>query len=191
MNRRARFEAMYRADPDPWAYETSEYEAEKYRHTVAALPREHYGSILEIGCSIGVLSRQLAGRGERFTGIDLSETALQAARARALPGMEFRHMEIPAQWPDGQFDLIVVSEVLYYLDRAEIALTAERCRTSLTAGGDCVAVNWRGPTGTPIDGETAAGLFAAAFLHQEGTRKRRRLTRPDYLLDLYTGASTA
>lgn len=185
MDRSSYFEELYAADPDPWAYETSTYEADKYRNTLGILPSAHYGNILEIGCSIGVLSRLLAERCDHFLGLDVSVTALQRARAQACAGMEFRRMEVPGDWPGGKFDLIVLSEVLYYLDRAEIALVAERCRETLLEGGHCVAVNWRGSTGTPLDGETASNVFAAAIRQGNTVSASRRWVRSDYILDLY------
>jgi hypothetical protein len=56
------FDAIYQRDPDPWQFATSEYEAGKYRATLAALPRKHYRNGFEVGCSIGVLTRMLAER---------------------------------------------------------------------------------------------------------------------------------
>ena len=38
------FEALYQQDPDPWQFATSEYEAQKYAATMAALPRDLYQS---------------------------------------------------------------------------------------------------------------------------------------------------
>ncbi len=57
---RAFFEDLYVKSPDPFDFETSAYEAAKYEHTVATLPRAHYKQAVEIGCSIGVLTSRLA-----------------------------------------------------------------------------------------------------------------------------------
>ena len=54
------FDSMYEADADPWNFATSEYERRKYSLTVASLPRARYHHAFEPGCSIGVLSEQLA-----------------------------------------------------------------------------------------------------------------------------------
>ena len=54
------FENLYLKSPDPFDFETSAYEAAKYQHTVATLPRAHYKQAGEIGCSIGVLTSRLA-----------------------------------------------------------------------------------------------------------------------------------
>eukprot|EP01037_Dinobryon_pediforme_P001478 gene1476-1499_t len=59
---REHFEKLYAANPDPWNFNTSEYEAAKYAATLEALPRPRFHHGLEVGCSFGVLSRALAQR---------------------------------------------------------------------------------------------------------------------------------
>lgn len=54
------FDDLYQAKADPWGFETSEYEANKYAATLAALPNARYRSAFEIGGSIGVLTAKLA-----------------------------------------------------------------------------------------------------------------------------------
>jgi hypothetical protein len=56
------FRRLYAADPDPWAFATSSYERATYDATLAALPCPRYRAGFEIGCSIGVLTRDLAAR---------------------------------------------------------------------------------------------------------------------------------
>jgi SAM-dependent methyltransferase len=173
----AYFEERYAADPDPWRFATSDYERAKYAATLAALPRPRYAAALEVGCSIGVLTRQLAGRCDALLALDVAPTALAAARARCAdrPGVAFAEMTVPAQWPDGRFDLILLSEVLYYLDRADLARLGRRVRDALAPGGDCVLVHWLGETHYPLTGDEAAGGLiadlagAAALVHGERT----------------------
>ena len=66
----AYFEAIYQADADPWRFATSDYEREKYAATLAALPLQAYRSGFEVGCSIGVLTSQLARRCDRLLAVD-------------------------------------------------------------------------------------------------------------------------
>jgi hypothetical protein len=51
----------------------------------------------------------------------------------------------PQDWPPGRFQLIVFSELGYYLDEAALARCAARLRTSLEHGGVLVACHWRLP----------------------------------------------
>ncbi|MFC6269861.1 SAM-dependent methyltransferase [Frigoriflavimonas asaccharolytica] len=66
------FEKVYAANEDPWDFETSAYEAEKYAATITALPKDKYKNALEIGCSIGVLTELLAKKCEKLLSIDVS-----------------------------------------------------------------------------------------------------------------------
>ena len=110
------FDRVYADAPDPWSFATSEYEQEKYAVTLAELPRERYRSAFEIGCSIGVLTEQLAARCDALLSVDVAERALAQARARCvhLPHVRCERLRVPEAFPDEQFDLIVVSEVGYY-----------------------------------------------------------------------------
>ncbi len=150
--RAAHFDELYARDPDPWDFATSEYEAAKYEATIAALDPP-YASALEVGCSIGVLTARLAERCERLLAIDVAESALEQARARA-PRATFERREVPEQWPDGPFDLIVCSEVLYYLDDTAVDRTIDEIERTLVPGGSLLAVHWRRQTRTyPVLGD--------------------------------------
>lgn len=155
------FDARYAADPDPWNFAASPYERDKYAATLAALPRPHYAAGLEIGCSIGVLTAALAPRCDTLVALDVAEAALDQARARCrgLPHLRLLKAQVPGEWPEGTFDLILLSEVVYYLDAADVARLAARVRGSLIPGGDVVLVHWTGETHYPLSGDEAADLF--------------------------------
>jgi SAM-dependent methyltransferase len=181
---RAWFEALYEADPDPWRFATSPYERGKYRATLTALPARRFRSALEVGCSVGVMTRLLARRCDRLLALDAAESALRHARRRrrGLAGVTVARATLPQEWPPGRFDLIVLSEVLYFLSAAEVRRVAEATWRSLLPGGIAVLVDWRGPTGTALGGEQAAGLF----LRQTSGRWRKVTLRrrPGYRLDV-------
>jgi predicted TPR repeat methyltransferase len=157
------FDALYAANPDPWGFETSDYEKAKYDATLAALGTGHFARGLEIGCSIGVLTERLAGRCDALIGVDVAEAALERARARCagLSHVHLARMRVPGAWPEGRFDLILLSEVLYFLDSADIDGVAERCAASLMPGGVVLLVHWLGDTGTENGGEAASERFIA------------------------------
>src|SRR5688500_13458558 len=102
---------MYR-DPDPWGYESSPYEQRKYAVTLASLPRPRYRRAFEPGCSIGVLSAELAERADELIAVDFHGPSLDRARTRLVdrPGARVQVLEIPHAWPSGTFDLVVLSE---------------------------------------------------------------------------------
>ena len=51
------FEELYAASPDPWNFETSDYEREKYARTLGVLGGRRFRRALEAGASIGVFTR--------------------------------------------------------------------------------------------------------------------------------------
>ena len=138
------FDDVYRAHDDPWAFASSPYERGKYADTLAALPRPHYGRAFEIGCSIGVLTAQLAARCGHLLSVDVSEAALAQARQRcaALPQVELRKLQVPQEFPAGQFDLILLSEVGYYWSPADLARAADQLLAALPPGGQLLLVHW-------------------------------------------------
>lgn len=159
----AYFERLYATDPDPWRFASSEYERAKYAATLAALPERRFLRGFEVGCSIGVFTRELATRCDALLAIDVADNALDQARARCqdLPSVQFAHMAVPYTWPEGGFDLIVFSEVLYYLDPEARRQTARRTVSSLLPGGLVMLVNWRGETGSACSGDEAVTGFLA------------------------------
>lgn len=181
------FEELYGRDPDPWGFERWDYERDKYAATLAALPRERYGSALEVGCSIGVLTLALSARCDRLLSLDAAEAPLAAARARldGRPGVTLRRARVPEEWPaeaaDG-FDLIVLSEVLYYFSRDDLADVAARAVASLRPGGDAVLVHWLPEAPYPLGGDEAV----EGFLDAAGAALRPVLARrePLYRLDV-------
>ncbi|MBP9015873.1 MAG: hypothetical protein KBH15_05155, partial [Candidatus Atribacteria bacterium] len=66
---------MYRQKRDPWNYEQSDFEREKYLKTLEAIPEE-VETIWEIGCAERVFTELLLEQGKRVWGVDVSPTAL-------------------------------------------------------------------------------------------------------------------
>ena len=184
------FAGVYAADPDPWRFTTSAYERAKYASTLESLPRERYASALEVGCSIGVFTRALAPRCDALTALDVVPAALDAARAACAgqPWVRFELGAVPDAWPEGAFDLILLSEVLYFLDRADLRRLAARVGGALRPGGDCVLVHWLGETPFPLTGDEAAEGFiadAAGFARPLGGARTQ-----DYRLDILRATAT-
>ncbi|MHB0725295.1 class I SAM-dependent DNA methyltransferase [Roseomonas mucosa] len=157
------FDDLYAGNPDPWGFESKPYEREKYAATLAALPRPHYAAALEIGCSIGVLTEQLAKRCDRLVALDAAEAPLARARQR-LAGqahVEILRGRVPEEWPEGHFDLILFSEVLYFFDEEDLKRVCTQVTRSLRPGGDVVLVHWLPETDFPLSGDGATERFIA------------------------------
>ena len=157
----AYFEAVYAADPDPWGFETSPYEAAKYRATLGALPRPRYDRALEVGCAGGVLTARLAERCGALVAIDVAPAALDVARARLAGAghVEVRRAAVPDETPDGPFDLAVVSEVGYYLSAEDLARFERQLAARVVPGGHAVLVHWTGPTDYPLSADDVHAAF--------------------------------
>ncbi|GLS20564.1 methyltransferase [Labrys miyagiensis] len=178
------FETLYRANPDPWNFATSDYEHRKYQATLDALQRPLYANALEVGCSIGVLTARLATRCKTLNAIDLSPSAIAKAMTTcsAVRNIRFSVGGAPNNLPLGPFDLIVLSEVLYYLDKEDLLSLATWCCHSTASEADIVLCHWLGPTDYPLSGDYASKLFVKAMqpcleshaiLHEEVYRLER------------------
>ena len=144
MSDAAYFDALYQRD-DPFEYRTRWYEARKRALTLASLPQAHYLRAWELGCSNGVLSAALAPRCAQLLATDLSDVAVASARQLLATHAHVRveRAQHPREWPDGQFDLIVFSELGYYLEPEAMQQMAVRLAASLDPQGVLIACHWR------------------------------------------------
>ena len=175
----AYFDQVYGANRDPWNFETSPYEQAKYAATLAALPLPHYAKAFEIGCSLGVLTAQLAQRCGHLLAVDVSAAALAQAQARcaALPQVELRQLRVPEEYPSQQFDLVLLSEVGYYWSPADLARAADLLVAGLQPNGQLLLVHWTPPVHDyPLTGDDVHEFFLAKtaedgpLLHLGGQR---------------------
>jgi SAM-dependent methyltransferase len=139
------FDAKFEASDDPWQFRSRWYEIRKRALTLACLPSQGYGNAFEPGCANGELSLALAPRCGRLLASDGSERAVALARQRLAdcPHVEVRQLWLPAQFPTGKFDLIVFSEVGYFLSPEALVEFVRKARESLTPGGTVLACHWR------------------------------------------------
>lgn len=139
----AYFEQLYSESPDPWGLATRWYEQRKYALTVAALPRPRYRNAYEPGCSFGVLTRMLARRCDRLLAVDFAASVIERARGRLapFPHVQLQQAALPHEMPDDRYDLIVVSEMLYYLSEQDLGSTISGLVSRLEPGGDLIAVH--------------------------------------------------
>jgi cyclopropane fatty-acyl-phospholipid synthase-like methyltransferase len=163
------FRNVYAAEDDPFMLDSKWYERRKYALTLASLPKPHYRRALEPGCSIGVLTEQLATRCDHVVSTDVVDSALDSARRRVgdTAAVEFALWSLSDDWstlptPEAMFDLIVISEVGYYLDADDLTSAATRVVEHLEAGGTLVAAHWRHDVDDyPISGDRVHEIIAA------------------------------
>ena len=155
---------LHRAVADPWGADARWYERRKRDLLLAALPRPRFRHVLEVGCSTGALTEALADRADRVLAVDRSVAALDAARRR-LAGREhvtLADLDVPTTWPDdGSFDLVVVSEVGYFLSPAAVDGLVGRIASTLAIDGVVVLCHWRHPVeGWVLDADDVHRRFA-------------------------------
>jgi predicted TPR repeat methyltransferase len=158
------FDAKYAEKLDYWGFESSIYEADKYADTLQSLPEGRYHNAFEIGCSIGVLTTQLATRTANLLSIDVAERALTAARVRCatLSNVHIAKMRFPRERPPSStcFDLIVISEVGYYWSLDELNAAQGAIYEQLEVGGHLVLVHWTLPVSDyPLTGDEVHESF--------------------------------
>ena len=179
----ADFEARYRADPDPWSYEGSAYERGKYDATLRACGDGPFDRALELGASIGVFSAALAPRCRELVTVDAAPTAVAAARRRLSDRPDVRVVlgAVPEAIPPGPYDLVIASEVLYYLSAADLDATLTRLQELMAPGARLVAVHWRpnGPERPFTAAEVHVRLRALPWLAPVAEHPTA-----DYLLDV-------
>jgi SAM-dependent methyltransferase len=140
------FEQKYAAAVDPWAFETSRYERERYGTIISALGDRRYKRAFEPGCSIGILTRDLADLCDRVEAIDISSRAVARARERCcgLDNVKIAQGKLPDAIPPGSFDLIVLSEIGYYFAPEVLLEIASQLVARLTSNGVLLAAHWLG-----------------------------------------------
>lgn len=181
------FDQLYQENEDPWNFERSEYEREKYDATLAALPNLYYQHAFEIGCSIGVLTQQLASRCEHLLAVDGSDLPLRRARERlkAYPQVRIAQMSVPDIFPEEQYDLILVSEVGYYWSWKDLTKAQQCMVEALLPGGHLLLVHWILPTNYPLTGDEVHEAFHRLAQHSHVLTHRYQQRTEQYRLDVW------
>lgn len=175
------FDDLYRRSPDPWGLDDRFYEQRKRELVMASLPRPTFRRAFEPGCATGALTERLAARCAEVVAWDGAAAGLDTARSRlaADSGVRLEQRRIPDDWPDGRFDLVVLSEVGYYCP--DLDLLTARIATTLDDDGTLLACHWRRPA--PDHPHRAEAVHAAVG------RELHRVVRheeDDFLLDVWT-----
>jgi len=179
------FERLYTASSDPYGLRDRWYEARKRALLLAALPRRRFASAFEPGCGTGELSVELAARCDAVLASDFSARAVELARQRSsgLSHVTVERQSMPDDWPRHKhFDLIVLSELCYFLDDEARERLAAQCVPSLKPGGVLVACDWR----LDFEARTVASEAWHRRLDQVGLSRLARYEDADYLLALWS-----
>jgi SAM-dependent methyltransferase len=178
------FDDLYQRDPDPWRFATDPYEQGRYDRIVGCLQGRRFARGFEPGCSVGVLTRRLGAHCDHLLAVDLSPVAVAAARRRCadLANVEVRQGRLPEDLPDAPLDLVVLSEVGYYLEAGALATMLDELATRLAPGGLVVAAHW---TGTSPDHVLSGHQVHAALDACAGLGRHDAAAPVGYLLATY------
>lgn len=178
------FDELYARDADPWGIEAGWYEERKRAVVLASLPRPRYARCFEPGCASGALSVGLAQRCDELVCRDPADRAVEATRSRlaAVPGVDVARGALPADVPDGTFDLVVASEVVYYLDADDREAFWSAVEGLLRPGGHLLAVHWlREAPEYPVEGPAVHDELAA----RPALARTVRHDEADFRLEVY------
>jgi predicted O-methyltransferase YrrM len=181
------FDQMYADADDPWELSTRWYEQRKYAITLAMLPKRRYRHAFEPGCSIGTLTAQLALRCDHVTAVDVAEAAVRSAdvrlkRAGCRERVTLARSSLDAAWPPGPFDLLVLSEVAYYLEADTLVGVLERECARWEPGTNVVAAHWRHEvTDYPLTGDAAHTIITQT----PGLTSVGRYQDPDVVIEVF------
>jgi len=178
------FDELYARSRDPWGFETSEYERNKYERTLSVLAQRRYRRALEVGCSIGVFTAMLAPLCDELLAVDVSEAAVTVARQRLAgsPNVRLELRSMPEETPQGPFDLVIASEVMYYWPEDVMLSALRHFEEVLAPGGSLLAVHWRKETKTyPLQGDEVHDLL----LGHTRLANTTTIVEHEYRLDLF------
>ncbi|WP_295999473.1 SAM-dependent methyltransferase [Rugamonas sp.] len=189
----AHFQQLYRDDADPWQVRQRWYEQRKRALLLASLPQARYRNAYEPGCGNGALTAELAPRCERLLASDGAAEAVLLTRGQLAGArhVTVRQQQLPADWPprgSGPFDLIVISELAYYLDGAALARLVDCCVADLAPGGTIVLCHWRRPF---KDRVLAPARVHGGFDAQPALHRLLRHEEEDFLLDVWSNQAAS
>jgi SAM-dependent methyltransferase len=183
------FDSMFKGNDDPWGFQSRWYESRKRALTLASLPQAHYEHAFEPGCANGELSAALASRCSQLLCMDGTRRAVELAteRLKACMHVTVQHGVVPEDWPlpqDARFDLIVFSELGYFLTPASLDAVAQQINESLVPGGTLVACHWRRPIGgCDLNGDEVHTQLIGSI----GAPHALTLLDDDFRLDVWFG----
>jgi SAM-dependent methyltransferase len=140
------FETKYRRNADPWSFATNAYELSRYAAIVNALSHARYKRGFEPGCSIGVLTEQLAELCEYVEAVEFSPTAATAAlkRCSGRQNVQVVCRALEDCLPIKGFDLLILSEIGYYFTPDAWRALTSQVIADCAPEGTILAAHWMG-----------------------------------------------
>lgn len=122
---------------------TGAWTANQVRHALLLEPTDR---VLELGCGIGRIGRELLGQCAAWTGTDISAHMLAVAQQRLAEFNNFRLIELDRTSleaiPDADVDKAYAVAVFCHLDKEDVFLYLEELRRVLRSGGLLLIETW-------------------------------------------------
>lgn len=137
------YDLAYRLKNDLFESEASEYEQHKLNRLIEIICQQNYKNVLDVGCGIGILAEKISPCCQRIIGIDFSPKAISLARNRCgkLENVSFLERDIRTFDFQDDYDLIIFSEVLYYLEDKFIERIINRLKKNLSDSARIIIVD--------------------------------------------------
>ncbi|WP_064684918.1 trifunctional glycosyltransferase/class I SAM-dependent methyltransferase/polysaccharide deacetylase [Rhizobium bangladeshense] len=184
--------------PDPWNY-LSVYEQVKYAQTLSLVP-QGTETALELACAEGIFTEKLAREVGRVTAADISQRAIDRAtkRCRDLPNVELRVLDFVRHELPSDQDLILCSEVLYYMkDEQMLADVCRKMAAALKPGGCLITAHPHlrrdepGRTGFDWDHPFGVATIKRVFTEQAGLALEETIDTALYAIHRFRKATVA
>lgn len=174
---RRHLERFYAAEHDPFHIDSNPYELEKFEDMLEVMGDRRFTHALEVGCAIGSFTERLAPRCDALLAIDIAQLAVDRTKQRLqdVPDVTVERRTFPDQLPSGPFDLVVCSDVLYYLPERRLVPALQRLGEALGPGGSLISLHWMGEHGAPIAGERVHELQRSVWSSFTHVRSEHRL----------------
>lgn len=117
----AKLERLFRWSEDPWNFERSPYEQERFRSLLKTVRELPHDTILEVGCGEGTFTHHLTSLKSQIVAIDVSATAISRARQRC-PNVTLLQRSLHDFSSHLKFDLVLCLETLYYVKDVQRAI---------------------------------------------------------------------
>lgn len=190
------FDRLYIEEQDPWRVGSSWYEQRKIAIVLATLAERNYSRALDPACGTGHLARELATRSDQVVATDASPAAIEITRAtcatvenvavgaRTLPFEDAVQPDLADG--DGPFDLIVLSEVLYYLSAEQRQQAVASVLQRAAQRVEVLAVHWREhPEDGAVSGDDVHAQLRADF-KERGFRHQVAHFDEEFVIDVFT-----
>ena len=164
------FESLYRADRDPW--KIGDADSDRYNRYFNLIAPHVRGTVLDIGCGTGAFLARCT-EAARLVGVEISATAIEAGRTR-WPHMEFVRgsagsLSELAELDSLRCDLIVCSDVIYYLSNSEKTRLLEWMAAHLAPRGAVFLAAWC-PGGNYLTADELTDLARTQFVTHESVQ---------------------